>query len=47
MSLNSNSIEDILFQDGKINENQLSAIKLESANTGYSVEEIKKKKSFG
>lgn len=46
MSLNSNSIEDILFQDGKINENQLSAIKLESANTGYSVEEILKKRAL-
>lgn len=46
MGLVSNNIEDILFQEGKLNENQLSAIKLESANTGVSVEEIIRKRNL-
>ena len=46
MGLVSNNIEDILFQEGKINENQLSAIKLESANSGVYVEEIIRKRNL-
>ncbi len=42
----SNNIEDILFQEKKLNENQLSAIKLESANTGEDVENIIRKRDL-
>lgn len=33
-------IEDILFQQGLLNRDQLSAVKLESINTGYSPEKV-------
>ena len=46
MGLLSNNIEDILFQEKKLNENQLSAIKLESANTGEDVENIIRKRDL-
>jgi type IV pilus assembly protein PilB len=40
------SIEDILFADKKINADQLSAIKIESANTGDRVESIIKQRGL-
>lgn len=44
--LSQDSVEDILFQDGVISQDQLSAIKLESINTGQSAETIIKNHNF-
>jgi len=43
---NSNNIEDILFDSGLLDENQVSAIKFENVNTGKSVEDIIKDKNL-
>ncbi len=45
-SLAQQSIEDILFQDNVLNQDQLSAVKLESINTGQPVEVIIKNHNF-
>jgi type IV pilus assembly protein PilB len=44
--LSQESLEDILLQNGVINQDQLSAIKLESINTGQAVENIIKNHNF-
>ena len=42
----SSSIEDILFENGLLDENQVSAIKFENVNTGKSAEDIIKDKNL-
>jgi len=46
MQTQNKGIADILFEQKKLNEDQLSAIKIESANTGKNIEEILKEREL-
>lgn len=46
MELANKGVEDFLFEDGKLSKEQLSALKIESSNTGKDIEDIIKEREL-